>query len=1277
MKKKNIKPLVLSSLAALSLGSMSVAGTFALFTDQAETTISIGAAEVSVKNAMTIEGAYSLNGAEVGTAVAEGKKSATYVNGGQATVKDVNGETTEVEIKKWTPGDGVKLRTAPVNGSNVTIKVRLKVVITGPLAPALVMRVYEAGGSAVICAATGERTLVTDWAPVAPAANPTAFDLDVRFPDHDNGEIKFGEENKDNQYQNKGATIKVSYEAVQGNADVSANLLERINTTLATNEVKEGKNVNMYEAVNDLAVADVATLAQIKANNYVWGADEDLFYEAAGIAAGEKYKYFKTVSSQADAGDFSIYAYDGWNTPSVSLTGVGFDAGNAEGITSVSYVGIQDTPRANIIRTNSAGTSLTVNAPLDTIYHYGSVGSLVINAIAGNSYHENGKVAFAEIKTGRLALEKGADVERIHLSTSEVNEETVFNNIIIAKDEEVEMPAFSRDPVEIPDEGRLVVALQEGTEQVTEQTELDYVWLTAIGVYEQVVVSDQKESLAAEGANNTYAADSTNQEKKDTAQQIANNITATVGEEEYELKATPVVANNVVTGWTYTLESTTTEATITEAVTVAVVENVQEEKEVVVSVAAAEKTTVTENGIDSSTKEAIKEDAIDGAKSDETADTAITATKGDIVITCSLDEFRDRVNGLNNHEAETFEGYVVKLNSDVSLKNKEWTPIGTASHPFKGVFDGQGHAIKRFVVNSTTGYAGLFGEIQGTQNDNAMALQSVYSNDTFIEDSFAEANYTAVVKNLTISNATVTETGNKKGTGALAGRINDAYIANIVVSSSTITGYKAIGGISGCFNGSMAKNCRTLSSVAVVAGKNGYHAGGLFGGVIYEEGNSANYYTAVVGCENNASVTVMSDGANGGSAGGIVAWSQNFKSGNSIETSGALYVNCVNNGRVEYLASQCQAIGGIAGFGNNGVAFINCSNTGNITANTLVSSNAGGMAGISFGGYAVHNCSNSGTLTGTTTANTKMAGVYIDYIPQTGGTGVAHGCTNTGLLNNSDTTAGRTAQIAFAGGLVSFVNHNFNNVQEIQEALLNNGNYSYEFINCTVSDKIGTLDLTGISGNIYADNNLCETIKVTDSNVAIRMPNVSIVVPAGSSGFSLSSMGDNSSVTVAEGASVNGLTLGGQGSSLVVYGTVTGSIALSGDFIQATIKEGALASKVNFYGTGSYVLTNKGTISHNPSTAYRNEHTLSTITACHIVVNNYGLIEAKNYNGQDNTCAYAMLFYGGSDVVVNQYYGSSIVAESNNMTVAPYSANSVIYNYYDVDGNLTNTTVIK
>lgn len=182
-----------------------------------------------------------------------------------------------------------------------------------------------------------------------------------------------------------------------------------------------------------------------------------------------------------------------------------------------------------VIRTNSSGTNITIDAPLDVVYRYGEAGTVTINAIAGNSYHEHGVVGFLEIATGRISLEKGSVVSKLHLNATTINantteEEKVFKDIVVAYDAAiVELPQFSRDDVEIPTGGKFVVELQK-VETINEEetTSSDYVWLTKQGIFEQIKVSDSSEEITEEAK---WADDGNVVEKTQTAaMQIANNI---------------------------------------------------------------------------------------------------------------------------------------------------------------------------------------------------------------------------------------------------------------------------------------------------------------------------------------------------------------------------------------------------------------------------------------------------------------------------------------------------------------------------------------------------------------------------------------------------------------------------------------------------------------------------------------------------------------------------------------------------------------------------------
>ena len=218
-----------------------------------------------------------------------------------------------------------------------------------------------------------------------------------------------------------------------------------------------------------------------------------------------------------------------------------------------------------------------------------------------------------------------------------------------------------------------------------------------------------------------------------------------------------------------------------------------------------------------------------------TADVTVTATWGDLstlwsgsgtiddpylITSCAqLDALSIMVNGGTDYDGTYF-----KLGNDISYPyatawddasstENNFTAIGTNNHPFKGIFDGNGHTISGIRIykggsNNADDYQGLFGRIDNSNN-------SSYS-----------------VKDLT-------------------------------VSDTRITGHDYVGGIVGKNNDSKVGNCHITSSVAIHAVSNNarYH-GGVVG---YSNGN--HYF-----CNSSATLSVA-DGVSGCSDfGGIVGY---------------------------------------------------------------------------------------------------------------------------------------------------------------------------------------------------------------------------------------------------------------------------------------------------------------------------------------------------------------------------------------------------------------------
>ena len=68
----------------------------------------------------------------------------------------------------------------------------------------------------------------------------------------------------------------------------------------------------------------------------------------------------------------------------------------------------------------------------------------------------------------------------------------------------------------------------------------------------------------------------------------------------------------------------------------------------------------------------------------------------------------------DKYQAGGFISYYFALSADIDLSDYDWTPIGNATYPFKGNFDGRGHCVnglKVMKIETVSGaaYAGLFG----------------------------------------------------------------------------------------------------------------------------------------------------------------------------------------------------------------------------------------------------------------------------------------------------------------------------------------------------------------------------------------------------------------------------------------------------------------------------------------------------------------------------------------------------------------------------------------
>ena len=255
-----------------------------------------------------------------------------------------------------------------------------------------------------------------------------------------------------------------------------------------------------------------------------------------------------------------------------------------------------------------------------------------------------------------------------------------------------------------------------------------------------------------------------------------------------------------------------------------------------------------------------------------------------------LKKFRDSVNEGNNYY-----GWYIYLTNNINV-NENWTPIGkyinedsTDNIPFEGIFDGKNYTIDGIQINYNSTGVGLF----------------AYADN-------------ATIKNL--------KTG----------------------KNSSITGYKAVGGIIGkAVNQTTISNCENQAILQINSSGDG-----LVGGIAGTVRN-----TTIYNCSNIVTIGIDS----GNLVGGIL--------GSGTEAN---ILKCYNTGNIKGTFN----IGGIIGSGDGSVVN-SCYNTGNIHS----SDNAAGIAGQMFNSGIVKNCYNIGNVETTNLYNRHvgaMVGVFND-----------------------------------------------------------------------------------------------------------------------------------------------------------------------------------------------------------------------------------------------------------------------------------------------------------
>ena len=240
----------------------------------------------------------------------------------------------------------------------------------------------------------------------------------------------------------------------KANVTADTQLVRNLNTALKLDNETHSTMYDALKAVDENGGFDVAKInASVAKNEILWDSVNDCFVylndgnityipnsKEKEIPSDEQYRYWRVFKElPGDDNPYSIY-WNGDDLGAITVTGVGFDVGNAN-VASVTYTGASEA-RVVVIRTNSASTNLSVNAPLDTVTHYDEVGNVeIIDVDPNHSYHEHGTVTGQlEIAKGHLVIESTASVPVVKVSATQSSDFSIESSysgtlgVIVADD---------------------------------------------------------------------------------------------------------------------------------------------------------------------------------------------------------------------------------------------------------------------------------------------------------------------------------------------------------------------------------------------------------------------------------------------------------------------------------------------------------------------------------------------------------------------------------------------------------------------------------------------------------------------------------------------------------------------------------------------------------------------------------------------------------------------------------------------------------------------------
>ena len=124
----------------------------------------------------------------------------------------------------------------------------------------------------------------------------------------------------------------------------------------------------------------------------------------------------KTTCTEDNLKDFSIYLFKTCEDTTVNVS-TGIDVGNNKNITTINYSNNLDCEVT--ICTNSTNTTLNIDAPYNTINHYGAVGKVDIARIDMNCYYEKGQASYVKVTEGKVVASAGGIIDVVFANNTD------------------------------------------------------------------------------------------------------------------------------------------------------------------------------------------------------------------------------------------------------------------------------------------------------------------------------------------------------------------------------------------------------------------------------------------------------------------------------------------------------------------------------------------------------------------------------------------------------------------------------------------------------------------------------------------------------------------------------------------------------------------------------------------------------------------------------------------------------------------------------------------